>query len=181
MQMGICGVKSQWMKRIVLQRLLPKKVAKNVKGLLSKSKTEAGNTIYKDIKDRLLQIMGPKEQDLYRKASSLVMVDTPSQLARSMVDLLCKCGPNSLLNGCCGETIISGMWRDKLPDPVRAAVASLKLSGTNFETTIRNADDVFLALNASKVQVSADTETRCLHSQHSSCSLYSRPKPKGPL
>ena len=88
MQMEICGIKSQWMKRIILQWLLPKKVAINVKGLLSKSKTEAGNSINKDIKDRILQILGPKEQDLYRKANSLVMVDTPSQLARTMVDLL---------------------------------------------------------------------------------------------
>ena len=106
MQMEICGIKSQWIKRIVLQRLLPKKVAMNVKGLLSKSKTEAGNSIYKDIKDRILQILGPKEQDMYRKATSLVMVDSPSQLARAMVNLLCKCGPNTPLNGCCGEAII---------------------------------------------------------------------------
>ena len=51
MQMEIWGIKSQWMKRIVLQRLLQKKVAMNVKGLLSKSKSKAGNSIYKDIKD----------------------------------------------------------------------------------------------------------------------------------
>ena len=54
----------------------------------------------------ILQILGPKEQDLYRKATSLVMVDSPSQLARAMVNLLCKCGPNTPLNGCCGEAII---------------------------------------------------------------------------
>ena len=125
---------------------------------MSKSKTEAGNTIYKDIKDRLLHIMGPKEQDLYRKAASLVMVDTPSQLARAMFDLLCKCGPNNPLNGCCGKAIISGMWRDKLPDLVRAAVASLKLGGTSLEATVKQADDIFLALNAAKVQVSAITD-----------------------
>ena len=72
-----------------------------------------------------------------------------------MKNLLAMCTP---LNGCCGVAIISGMWRDKLPDPVRAAVASLKLSGTEFETTIKKADDVFLALNTAKMQVSAVTE-----------------------
>ena len=39
---------------------ITKKVAMNVKGLLSKSKTEAGNSIYKDIKDSIMQILGPK-------------------------------------------------------------------------------------------------------------------------
>ena len=45
-EMTMATVKSQWLKRTVLQRNLPKKQKEDVKALLTLSQTEAGNDIY---------------------------------------------------------------------------------------------------------------------------------------
>ena len=51
------------------------------------------------IKDEIVGLFGPTDDDAYAKAASLVMVGKPSQLANKMVDLVCQ--QDVKLKGCC--------------------------------------------------------------------------------
>ena len=62
-EMGMSSIKSQWLKKSVLQRNLPNRQKEDVKAFLILSKTEAGATIYKDIKAELIRIYAPKPSD----------------------------------------------------------------------------------------------------------------------
>ena len=79
-EMLMATVKSRWLKKTILQRNLPNKQREDVKAYLTLTQAEAGDTIYKDIKDELLRIYSPKPQDSYLKALSREMTGLPSQL-----------------------------------------------------------------------------------------------------
>ena len=61
-QLEVIEVKSQWMKRIALQRFLPPEIQEEVKGLLSLGKTAAGGDIYFKIKNELIELFGRKPE-----------------------------------------------------------------------------------------------------------------------
>ena len=75
------GLQGQWSKRIVLKQNLPPPVQKELNEFLSKRKTAAGATIYKDCKTLLLKLHGPKLEATFKAAQNLVMTGTPSQTA----------------------------------------------------------------------------------------------------
>ena len=55
------------------------------------------------------------------------------------------------MNGChCVETV-SGMWRIKLPDEVRKAVAPLSLEAPTLEATLTTADAIYKAMNPNTI------------------------------
>ena len=145
MHMEASGVLSQWLKRLLLQRSLPSDIVADMEDLLTRGKAEAGATAYKDVKDRIMELYGPRPEDVYRKAKDMVLLPgmKPSQLAKQMIGVLCPKHPT--LQDCCAEPIISGMWRDQLPKLVRAAVANLSLGGGNLTDTLRTADNVFVS------------------------------------
>ena len=149
--MTTAGVKSQWTKRLQLQRFLPENVAAELKDLLRKDESEAGATPYKTLKVRILETFGPRPEDRYRKAKELVLTGRPSQLCKQLIDILCE----KDLTGCCCEGIISGMWRDQLPREVRAAVANLSIAKTHLEATLRHADAVYASLQLPAPSVAA--------------------------
>merc|ERR1712026_297143 len=63
----------------------------------------------------------------------MVMVGTPSETAKRLVELICK-QPKPLTSCCCGVAV-SSLWRDLLPKEVRQAVASMDLV-RDFEGTL---------------------------------------------
>ena len=126
----------------MLAQNLPTETKEEIKGLLRLPKDRAGPTCYKDAKDRLFTLFGPKEADAFAKAAALVMTGKPSQLAKRLVDLLCKCQP-PLKDGCCAVLTVAGLWTSRLPDVVKAHVAGKSLAGDHFETTLAIADAVY--------------------------------------
>ena len=66
-QLEVIEVKSQWTKRIALQRFLPADIKQEVKSLLVIQKAQAGNDIYKRIKAELLDLFGAKPEDAKSK------------------------------------------------------------------------------------------------------------------
>ena len=64
----MASVGSQWLKKTVLQRNLLNKQKEDLKSYLTLTQTEAGNTIYRDIKQELIRLYAPKPCDSYRKA-----------------------------------------------------------------------------------------------------------------
>ena len=149
-EMTWSGIKAQYTKRQVLVQNLPLDVKAEIKDLLRLNKTQAGDLAYKDAKERLLQLFGRDEGDAYEKATHLMLTGKPSQLAKKLTDLLCKCHP-PLQDGCCATNTVSGMWRARLPAQVSAAVAGKSISGANFETTLKLADDVYKSVCAKPV------------------------------
>ena len=123
--MEFVGIKSQYVKRQCLARNLPEEVNQQMKGLLRKSKDEAGATPYLDLKKALLLQFGQSAEDAFEKALGLVVTSTPSALAKKMCDYICKNNPP--MQGCCCERTISGMWRRQLPPTVRDAIADLEM------------------------------------------------------
>ena len=101
-EMLMASVGSQWLKKTILQRNLPLKQKEDVKALLVLPKTQAGNSIYKDIKKELMRIYAAKPQDSYKEALTLTMVGLPSQLGYKIVEKICKKNPK-LVNCCCDQ------------------------------------------------------------------------------
>ena len=157
-KMEWAGIRSQWTKRQALTRNLPPEIMAEVKGLLKKNKTAAGNTCYKDVKTKLLSLFGPKKEEAYYKAAKLVLVGKPSQLANKIITLLCPADP-PLQGGCHCETSVSGMWREQLPREVRTAVANMQLGGGHLEATLAHADAVYEASRATNATVAGLKES----------------------
>ena len=95
--MSAVGVRKQYTKFQVLSTILPKKVEDEMKALLVKSEAEfPAKDAYKQLKTEVLRIFGPKPEGAVERALSRVMVETPSQLARALVNDICK----TQLKGC---------------------------------------------------------------------------------
>ena len=62
-QLEVIEVKAQWTKRTALQRFLPLEIKSEAKSLFKLTKTQAGDDIYKKIKDELIQLFGAKPED----------------------------------------------------------------------------------------------------------------------
>ena len=157
------GVKSQWEKRLVLQKqhkTVPGVIAE-LKDLLVMPKSAAGATAYKDVKDRILEAFGSRPEDAFRRAR---MTGKPSQFANKLINILCRDNPKlEKCTTCAG--VISSLWRDQLPPTVRAAVADLPLTGSKLKSTLSTADSVYAAMStktANAAQIAAavpDTPT----------------------
>ena len=88
-QLRIRKIQSQFWKRIVLEANLPPEVNETIKDLLIKEESEAA-TIYKECKERILKIFGPKPEQDVTLAMGLVMTGLPSQAAKRVKELVCK-------------------------------------------------------------------------------------------
>ena len=140
-QLEVIDVKSQWAKRIALQRVLPADVKQEVKSLLIIQKAQAGTDIYKRIKTELLELYGPKPEDAYIRAKNRVMTGKPSQLGKALINDICKC-PVKLQSGCCAQ-IIWGMYRDAIPVVVRNHIAEMEFNKDTYRQVFLKSDQVY--------------------------------------
>ena len=150
-EMLMASVKSQWLKRTILQRNLPTKQKEDVKSYLTMTKAEAGNTAYMAIKKDLIRIYATKPTDSYRRALGRTMVGLPSQLGLQIVDDVCEKGKK--LEGCCCSRAAQTIWGDKLPIHIRGHISSLPFNSTTYKEIFEKADQVHLA--SQQVQVAA--------------------------
>ena len=150
-ELVMAEVRSQWLKKTVLQRNLPNKQKEDVKALLILTKTEAGEDIYLKIKKELMRIYAPKPQDSYRKALTRSMVGLPSQLGLQIVNDVCK--KPVKLSGCCCAGAVSALWGDKLPVGIRAHISNLEFTHATYKEVFEAADKVYLS--SKNVQVAA--------------------------
>ena len=107
-RMGIAGVQKQYTKFQVLAEVLPKRVEDEVKPLLCLTETEfPQNDAYKQLKSEILRIFGPRPEAGMERALGRVLTEKPSQLARALVNDMCKLQ----LNGqCCPFRQILSAW-----------------------------------------------------------------------
>ena len=140
-QLEVISIKSQWLKRIALQRFLPVEIQSDVKSLFKLTKTQAGDDIYLKIKKKLLELYGPKPEDAYIRAKNRVMTGLPSQLGAALIDDLCD-KPDKL-NGCCCAKIVWGLFRENLPIAVRNHIAELEFNKDTYLKIFQKADQVY--------------------------------------
>ena len=135
-QMRIRKIQSQFWKRVVLEANLPPDLNETIKDLLVKEENEAGS-VYKDCKARILKIFGPKPEEDFTLALKMTMEGLPSQAARRVKELICKRNFD-----CCCPAVVGKIWRDKLPEAVRLAVANHDLK-TQWDGALDWADNVY--------------------------------------
>ena len=94
---------------------------------------------------KLLKLHGPKKDADYRKAQNVVMLNTPSETAIMIRDLICKKKPK--LTECCCGVAVETRWLDVLPRQLRTAVANLSLAD-DWDNTCDTADRIWASLKA---------------------------------
>ena len=135
-KMGFCRIGKQYTKLQALTSLLLGDIAEELQPWLNVQKSEASNLCYKEAKDQLLEQYGPKEGYNFRLAMGLMLVTTPSALARKIVDLICTHKRKPMEACCCKETV-SGIWTAKLPENVRTAIANESLGWGNLPKVLQ--------------------------------------------
>ena len=154
-KMAAAGVKKQFTKFQALSSNLPKQVIEAVKPFLRKTEADyTENNSYKLLKTEILRIFGPKPGAAIERALARVMVGPPSQLARELVNDICK---NELNCPCC-PAVVEAIWKRHLSAPVKAGIAKYTLSKDNFKEVTELADAIHdsstpLAASVSAVRV----------------------------
>ena len=139
-RMQAAGVKKNFTKLQVLTTILPPHVIREVKSILSKKESEFDqNDAYKQLKTEIIDIFGPKPCKGMERALQRVLSGTPSQLARLLVNDVCK---HNLDCDCCPDIILH-LWKRHLPSAVRAGIARTPFSKDTFKEITALADDIF--------------------------------------
>ena len=140
-QLELIEIKSQWSKRMALQKLLPLKIKEEVKSLLRITKTRSGNDIYFRLKQELLDLFGKKPEDDYIQAKNRVLSGKPSQLGKKLIDDIC---PGDVkLQGChCAKTVWA-MFRGQLPVVIRNHISEMTFSKDTYKAVFAKADLVW--------------------------------------
>ena len=139
----MASVKSQWLKRTVLQRNLPVKQKEDVMALLTLSKTEGGNDIYLKIKTELLRIYSEKPPNSYKKALTRQMTGLLSQLGYQIINDICT--KTTKLDGCCCEAATMALWSMSLLVNIRAHISNMSFTKDTYKSVFEAADKVFLS------------------------------------
>ena len=150
-EMLMATVKSQWLKKTILQRNLPNRQKEDVKSYLELAKTAAGDDIYLKVKQELIRIYAPKPCDSYKKALTRQMIGLPSQLGYQLINDICK--KPSKLDGCCCAAATQALWSIQLPVNIRAHISNMEFTKDTYKQVLEAADQVFLS--AKQVSVAA--------------------------
>ena len=79
------GIGLQWSKKDAIVQLLPAEVKEECKPILRLTEEEAGEQIYYDLKQEILSLYGPKQEDAFKKAMALRLTGKPSALGKKLV------------------------------------------------------------------------------------------------
>ena len=155
-QLTMLGVRSQYLKRMALAKVLPPDVKKAAAYLLCMTWSEAeadDNMPYRKVKVFIMETFGPKEEDLVSRLNQLRMTAKPSELGHQLIELVCS----SKLVGCtCCAKLVYSFWIAKMPENVKAAVAgSPKFGEDSYIDTFKLADAVWQATRAHTAAVAA--------------------------
>ena len=138
-RMSVAGVKKNFTKFQVLSEVIPKRVQDEVMQLLMMTETEFPNhDAYKQLKTEIFRIFGPRLEAGMERALGRVLTGKPSQLARALVNDMCK----SKLNCQCCPANVGAMWKRQLSSAVRAGIAHTEFNKDNFNAVVQLADDI---------------------------------------
>ena len=145
-QLEVINVRAQWTKRTALQRVLPLEIKAEVKSLLRLTKSNAGNDIYKRLKQELIDLFGKKQEDDYLRAKNRRLTGKPSQLGKALIDDICH--GEKKLDGCCCAKIVWAMFREELPVVIRNHISEMTFSKDTYKQVFARADQVYASNQA---------------------------------
>ena len=152
-RMASAGVKKQFSKFQILSTILPQHVILEVKQILRKKEADLQNKAYKTLKDEILRIFGPRVDTNVAMAFSRTLGSgKPSQLARALVNDLCK---TDLENCDCCPPMVLYLLKRQCPLPVRTVIAQHEFNFETFDAVVELADEVFDTCRPSGVSVAA--------------------------
>ena len=116
-KMAAVGAKKQYTKLQALSTVLPQKVITEIKKFLRKKEDEfPQNNSYKQVKNEILRIFGPKPEVAIDRALGRTLTGLPSSLARGIAEDVCQ---DDLDCRCC-PAVVMALWKRHLPENVRA-------------------------------------------------------------
>ena len=137
------GINQQWDKKNAIVTVLPADVIEELKPLLRLTEAEAGTTIYKSVKDEILSIFGPRDEDAFRKAMALCMTGRPSALGKQLLHVICP-GAKPM-DGCHCAKMIYGFWEAQLTPVLKTKIAGLRFNKDTYQNIFKQADEAWLA------------------------------------
>ena len=158
------GINLQWSRRnaLMAKDILPEDVIEELKPLLRLSKTDAGPYIYKTLKEEILTLFAPKEENAYEKAAARRLTTRPSALGKLLINDICP-GVKPFENCHCARGVYY-FFMLQMPQVIKTALADKKFNAQTYKDVFKLADDVF---NANKLgsatavvaAVTADADT----------------------
>ena len=149
-QMKKYGINLQWSKKDSILPLLPEEVIEECKPILRLEESEAGDHIYKDLKEEIKNLYGPRDEDAYKKAIALRLTGKPSALGKKLIHLICP-GPVPF-DGCHCAKIVFGMWDAQLTVPIRSKLAGRRFTKDTYKEMFKDADETWIANGGSELQ-----------------------------
>ena len=120
-----------------------RQASEELKPFLRLTEDEADKLIYYDVKQELLALYGPKEEDAYQKAKSLKLTTTPSALGKKLVHAVCP-GAKPFESCHCAR-MVYGFWIDQMSPPIKSALAGEKFTKDTCKEIFKKADEVWRA------------------------------------
>ena len=148
-QMKKSGINSQWSKKNAIVAMLPDDVIEECKPILRLTEEDQGDHIYLDLKNEIMKIYGPRDQDVFKKAIALRLTGRPSALGKKLIHILCP-GPRPFV-GCHCAKIVYGFWEAQLTPPIRTALSGQRFTADTYNTIFEHADEAWLANGGSDV------------------------------
>ena len=142
-QMRKAGINKQWSKKDAILPVLPDSVIEECKPILRLTEAEQGPHIYKDLKDEILNLYGPRDEDVFKKAIALRLTGKPSALGKQLIHILCP-GAKPFQNCHCAK-IVYGFWDAQLTPAIRSRLAGKKFTADTYSTLFKLADEAYLA------------------------------------
>ena len=92
-----------------------------MKAFISLDEEEQGDTPYYDLKQEILSLYGPRDEDAFKEALALRLTGKPSALGKKIIHKIC---PGSKpMEGCHCARIIRALWDAQLTTSIRSGLA----------------------------------------------------------
>ena len=152
-QMRKHGINRQWDKKDALVETLPDHIIEECKPILRLTKDEAGDQVYKDLKNEILGLYGPKDEDAFKQAIALkIGSGSPSAFGKKLIHYICP-GAKPF-NNCHCARIVFGFWQAQLSPPIKSSFAGQVFNKDTYQNIFKLADQVWLA-NGGSIQTPA--------------------------
>ena len=136
------GINSQWSKKSALVSMLPDDVIEELKPILRLSEEDQGPHIYKDLRQELLLLFGPRDEDAFKKAIALRLTGRPSALGKRLTHIICP-GARPFRTCHCAR-IVYGFWEAQLTAPIKTALTGKRFTADSYEEIFKLADEAWL-------------------------------------
>ena len=137
------GIGLQWSKKDAIVPLLPAEVKEECKPILRLTEEEAGPQIYYDLKQEILSLYGPKQEDAFKKASALRLTGKPSALGKKLLHIWCP--GTKPLEGCHCAPVVWGFWDAQMTPAIRSGLAGMSFTKDTYKEIFKKADDLWAA------------------------------------